>query len=428
MPPGDPEQTLLYIRPSEGASYRNFYTKQTRHLSEDYALGSCLLTPVGEFDVFDIEVESANHYISARTGIVNLNTHVAFDELIQFTQRMYDEIKSRCRSSDPVLSKMLKVRAATNPGPGWVREYFVDPAPEGNKTLIKKVRRRDGTIEKRTRVFVPATLYDNPDPEFVKQYELTLLDLPHHLQRAQLHGDWYVVAGAFFAAEFDPGLHVIKPFLIPSGWTRFRSLDWGFKSWGVCLWWAVHPDGSLICEREYSFKGKTAREVALKIRDIELEAGLWDEERDRSSIIGPADTQISEQRGSSAPSIAEEMSSLGVSWVGANKTSRAANAQRVIGCLKSRHGDGQMPGLMFFDTCAQCRRTIPAIQADESHPEEPAKGGDDHWYDAVAYAVAYRAPRSDIRREWKKKDPTEETNAARAKRIKDRGNWGYGLH
>src|SRR5687768_6760504 len=62
----------------------------------------------------------------------NQFTIIMFDELNQFNREQYDNIKSRCRSTDPVLRKMLKIRSMTNPvlkltdgimveDPYWVR-------------------------------------------------------------------------------------------------------------------------------------------------------------------------------------------------------------------------------------------------------------------------------------------------------------------
>lgn len=355
-------------------------------------------------------------------------THIAFDELTQFEEIQFLEIAARCRSSDPVLSKMLKVRAATNPAPGWVRDMFVDPAPQGRVVLSRWVTHRDGTRSKTTRMFLPATLYDNPNPDFVRQYEARLLTLPTHIKQALLHGDWYVVAGAFFAEDYIPSLHVVRPFLIPQGWTRFRSMDWGYKSHGCVLWWAVTPHGGLVVEREYTFRRKTAHEVAMRIREIERDAGLWNEIHDRSRITGPADTQLWEKRGESAPSKAEEMEFAGVSWAPANKSSRSANAQRVITRLKERLGPSEEPGLQFFEGAVMCRRTLPAIQADPDNPEEPLKSDHDHWYDAIAYGVAYRAPKSDARFELKRKHDEDEFEDERQsdRRHAPRGSWGYG--
>jgi hypothetical protein len=330
----------------------------------------------------------------------NEYTHIAYDELVQFEFEQYSQINTRLRSADPVLKDMLRIRAMSNPflkregnynitvnDPHWVRKRFVEPAPEGRKILKKKIKRRDGRTEFRTRIYVPATLYDNPDPVFVEQYEATLLDKPPHIRQAMLYGNWYITEGSFFGEDWNEQLHVCKPFNIPPDWPRFRSMDWGYKTHGVVLWWAMDPDGTMYCEREFSFRLMSPTNVAKRIQEYERGAGLWKD--GRSIITGPADTQLWEQRGDSGMTKAQEMASEGVTWAKADKRSRARNSQQLLERLRDHGGGLQMPGIVWFETCKMCRQTIPSIQPDHNDPECPQDGGEDHWLDTCLYAAAY---------------------------------------
>jgi len=124
-------------------------------------------------------------------------TLILFDELVEFWKSSTSRSTGRLRTTDPVLKHMLKVRSMSNPvqkaetgvasrDPYWVRKRFVDPAPEGRKILKRKIIMGDGSVEYKTRIYLPATLYDNPDPVFVRQYEATLRDKPIHIQKALL--------------------------------------------------------------------------------------------------------------------------------------------------------------------------------------------------------------------------------------------------
>jgi hypothetical protein len=323
-------------------------------------------------------------------------THLGIDEIGELDSKdVYDEMVLRVRSTDPVLSKMLKVRSMTNPCANWVRELFVDPAPEGRAIFRRKIRMEDGTYEERTRLFLPARLSDNPDPMFRRQYEANLRDKPAHIRAALLDGNWYVVAGAFFADDWDPSRVVIKPFKIPADWKRFRSGDWGYKQPTVILWWAMSPEGELICYRERTFNGPKAKtlmyadEVAEAIKEIEQSAGEWNNMRGCSRLTGPMDTQLWEERGRRGPCMADDMARVGVYWTRATKGRRMA-AMQVVRRLK-RRGYMDRPGIMFFENCQNCIRTIPALNTDnsqEANGEVPLKGGPDHWYDAVSYACS----------------------------------------
>lgn len=369
-------------------------------------------------------LKDATSYLNYRS---NEYTHLGIDEIGEIEHKdSFDELSLRVRSTDPVLSKMLKVRAMTNPTANWVRDLFVDPAPNGRVIFRRKIRLDDGSIAERTRIFLPARLSDNPDPEFRRQYEASLRDRPPHIRAALLDGDWYIVAGAFFADVWDPQLVIVKPFRIPSGWLRFRSGDWGYKQQCVILWWAISPEGEMICYRERTFNGPKAKvkhdaiAVAEAIRDIERANNEWNNLHNRSRLNGPMDTQLWEERGRRGPSMADDMARIGVYWQKATKGRRMA-AQQIIKRLTQRGYNGR-PGLMFFETCIKCISTIPALGTDETDPEMPKKGGPDHWYDAVSYAAAANPLPSgkDDAEDFDDDDDDEGSGS------KPRGSYGYG--
>lgn len=325
---------------------------------------------------------------------------MAFDELVQFEKDQYDNLTTRVRSSDPMLRHMLKIRSASNPffrreagvnlaikDPHWVRKRFVDPAPKGGVVLEHPLKMRDGRTEIRTRIYLPATLYDNPDPEFVRQYEATLMGKPKHIRQAMLYGDWYVNPGSYYGDDWIRDTHTCAPFRIPADWRCFRSMDWGFKSWGTVGWYAIDYDGNLIKFREFPFRLMEPKRVAKRIMEIEKPLGFW--RNGQSLITGPADTQLWEERGDSGVTKAKEFAQAGVGWLKANKRSRARNAQLLLTRLQDRRG--QVPGILFFETCERTIMTLPAIQSDKDDPESPAEGGDDHWHDETLYACAHAA-------------------------------------
>ena len=83
---------------------------------------------------------------------------IGFDELTQFTENQYRYLFSRWRRSQDA-EMPLRMRSASNPGGighEWVRERFIDA---------------EGSVD--TRIFIPASLPDNP----------------YHLQNAQEYHD-----------------------------------------------------------------------------------------------------------------------------------------------------------------------------------------------------------------------------------------------
>jgi len=358
-------------------------------------------------------------------------TWLGIDEIGEIESKdVYDELVLRVRSTDPVLSRMRKVRSMTNPCSGWVRELFVDRDPDGRKVYRRKIMLEDGTAEYRSRIFLPAKLSDNPNAEFRRQYEANLRDKPTHIKAALLDGNWYVIPGAFFADDFDTARVVIKPFKIPADWKRFRSGDWGYKQPTVILWWAVSPEGELICYRERTYNGPKARtlmyadEVAEAIKEIEIEAGEWNRMRNCSRLSGVMDCQLWEERGRRGPCMADDMAKVGVHWSRATKGRRMA-AMQLVRRLKQR-GYMDRPGIMFFEGCQNCIRTIPALGTDnsqEANGEVPLKGPMDHWYDAVSYACAANMmPANDNEPSSDADDDEGEGGGG------NRGRYGYGGH
>jgi len=328
-------------------------------------------------------------------------TGIYYDELIEFDYEQYNRINARLRTGDKVLSRFLKIRAATNPhlggnkgeditvdDPAWVKKYFVDPYPKGKKVLRKKLIRKDGTIDYKTKLYLPATLYDNPDPEFIKQYELTLLDKPKHIRDAYLYGSWDTVIGSHFGEVWNATVHVCKPFKIPHDWPIFRAGDWGYATSGTIGWYAVHPEGTLYCFYEISFKQKNATEVAEMIKYFEEKNKLWDPNQG-SKIYGPMDGQLWEERGSSFKTKYEEMVEVGVDWCKASQKSRETNCEVFTNRLKSHENFTKLPGIVFFENCEKSIKTIPALTTDPNNLEVPLKGPQDHWYDRNTYACQY---------------------------------------
>ena len=365
-------------------------------------------------------------------------THVGFDEAIQFLEVQYDQIRSRIRTADPVLSRMLRCCLMSNPlvkkmssenfqvkDPHWLRRRFVDPCPEGGEILFRKITLKSGEVVERTRLFLPARLSDNPIQEFKRQYEVNLQDLKPHMKQALLDGNWYVTPDSFYADVWDPSIHTCPPFRIPDEWPRFRSMDWGYKNPGRAYWWAMDPEQNLFCYRELCFQEKTATQVAKLILEIDLSMGLV---RNRVSLItGPADTQLWEERGESAKTKAAEMAAAGVYWTKADKKSRRHNSEKFVARLRDHHMAKATPGIVFFTTCREMVKTIPQIQTDPDDIETPADGGDDHSHDNVLYACAYASrgrigmPKPTSRNDYDNDDePVDE--------VKDRrGRLGYGI-
>src|SRR5262249_40408542 len=141
---------------------------------------------------------------------------------------------------------------------------------------------------------IPSRLTDNKilmhlDPTYVQRLQLVGKAA---LVRAWLEGDWNAIEGAFFD-EWDEKRHVVEPFVVPAGWMRLRSMDWGSASPFSVGWWAVAADdqhvgngrviprGALVRYREWY--GASEANKGLKLSAEEVGRGI--RERERGDLI-----------------------------------------------------------------------------------------------------------------------------------------------
>jgi predicted phage terminase large subunit-like protein len=158
---------------------------------------------------------------------------VGFDELTHFRELQYRYLFSRTRRPDlnvetPAwrrdviegLSRIpLRMRGASNPGgPGhdWVQQRFGIYRPEGDPDPRRLCHRSDW-IDATSRVFLPATIRDNPHIDY-DSYVAQLAELDATTRRQLLLGDWDArEPGELFRREWfrvvdraDPDLELVR--------------------------------------------------------------------------------------------------------------------------------------------------------------------------------------------------------------------------
>ena len=91
-------------------------------------------------------------------------------------------------------------------------------------------------------------------------------------------GAWIGAEGAVYE-DYRYEVHVIDPFEIPPEWTRFRSIDFGYRNPFVCQWWAVDGDGRMYLYREIYMSERTVAVHSDEMKRVEagIAPGVWDE-------------------------------------------------------------------------------------------------------------------------------------------------------
>lgn len=305
------------------------------------------------------------------------------------------------RSAKGVPTQMHLTGNPGGPGQFWIKERYIDPAPNGLAIIKEKLPNG----KEKSRIYIPAKVADNRiltynDPDYVSNLYMVGSD---ELVRAWLDGDWNAIEGAYFDCWSQN--MILRPFELPEHWLRFRSYDWGTAKPFSVGWWAVSsenvyeqgreiPKGSMIRYREWY--GKKAANVGLKLDDSEVAKRVKELEKDDTIDYGVADPSIFTRKG--GPSTAERFIHEGVRF-------RHGDNERVKGWSEMRKRMKQNM-IYCFSTCVDSIRTIPLLQHDESKAEDLDSDMEDHAADEWRYACMSRplpkSPPKPAEDQWRK--------------------------
>ena len=111
----------------------------------------------------------------------------------------------------------LQVFSTTNPsgpGHGWVKERFIDPAPNGHvvsktyNVFNPRTKKKEEIVKKQVAIF--GTYHENPylTGEYIASVEETCSKDPR-LKRAWLYGDWDITTGGAIDDIWERDVHVV---------------------------------------------------------------------------------------------------------------------------------------------------------------------------------------------------------------------------
>jgi len=367
-----------------------------------------------------IGVRHAHSFIARQKGYSWLSGNsypwIGWEELTTHpTPNGYLKMMSCCRSSNPRVARISRVRANTNPGGvghNWVKARFKIPQSFGR--IIRGELDASGNPEP-DRVAIHGDLRENKalmdaDPNYrnrIKAAASTEAEV-----RAWLYGDWDIISGGMFDDVWDYKVHVVQPFGIPSDWRIIRGFDWG-SSKPFSLGWYAISDGSDIqlangkwwstvrgdhfrIGEWYGWSGKPnegckmlASDIARGAVERELRMGIY-----HRVEPGHADHAIFKTENGNC--IAEDMAKpvrlddgreyRGISFLPADKSagSRVLGWQvvrQMLGNAKpSKTGPREKPGLFFFDNCEHAIRCLPVTPRNPLKPDDVDTDFEDHCF------------------------------------------------
>lgn len=364
--------------------------------------------------------------------------YVGFNELTKHpTSELYELVTSTMRSSfvpekhtprgedgsylteDGLPLPEIPIMAfnTTNPsgvGHMWVKKRYITPIAPGNvlkiETNIYNPRTKKEEIYVKKQVAIFGSYKENPylPPSYISKLE-SITD--PNKRKAWLYGSWDMPSGGAFDDLWDPAVHVLEKFNIPSGWYIDRSFDWGSTHPFSVGWWAeangeevVLPSGKIFAPKKGSLiqigEWYGCEEIGvnkgLKMSAPDIAKGIVLKEQQMlsSGFIqskprpGPADNQISQVRERDVETIEKKMSDHGVIW----KKSDKSPGSRINGfqLLRDRFeasSKGEGPGVYFMRTCPATIEILPVLPRDEKNFDDVDTDAEDHLYDMIRYRV-----------------------------------------
>lgn len=306
------------------------------------------------------------------------------EEGVQYKPDPLMELMSRARTSNQKVKDLGGpwVWIPTNPGgPSHhlLKSLFIDKEPdiEAYPAMAQFYQPSDWS-------YTFATLDDNPyiDPDYEK---LSLSGLRKARYQQLRHGDWSAADGAFFEI-FTKKTHVRSIAFNGPIHGVIEAMDWGYTSPGCWKAYAHVGDNHWHVIGEWKFRQLTPQQVAEGIKERRVELGIASV---RYTVGDPA--MFSKHQGDS---IAQTMANHGVSVIAGNNE-RTLGWMRLVAAYQPAP-DG-VPWLTYEPTCTYSIRSIPALLADKTNPEDVDSSLDDHAADTDRYWAmsrpAFTAPK-----------------------------------
>ena len=305
---------------------------------------------------------------------------IIFDEVSTFSLEMFLTISAAARNTTDSLYKAL-VRCGSNTlgiGSEWMKAWFIDK-------VVNYEDYPDYNPDDFADIF--STLDEN---RYISQedYVKRLKNLPDHIKRAYLYGE-FIVEGAYFSdfhrTKDEKPWHVIdtlptwkgQPLFSHTWLSVYRCIDWGYSpDPAVCIWVAVLPNKRAIAFKERSWKRTLAKAVAEDIRADSRGMHIVESFCDPTMLI----------KEGQAYSIGEIFEQNGVPVTAAtnDRILYGYSIHEYLNTLIDGVPQLQIVKPMGLYGCPDLLRTLPQLRMDKSDPQKIADG-EDHWAVALAY-------------------------------------------
>lgn len=187
---------------------------------------------------------------------------VYIQEAIETTEEDLELLTTRLRND---VLPFQQVIADTNPSSP---SHWLKRRCDAKQTVLLESRHEDNPV-----------LYDHDKSEWTRRGTkyLQRLDKLTGARNLRLrHGRWVQAEGVVYEL-WNSEVHLIPRFEIPSGWRKFRSIDFGYVNPFVCGWFAVDEDKRMYLYRYIYMTKRTVKVHSGEIKRYSAEdAGQMD--------------------------------------------------------------------------------------------------------------------------------------------------------
>lgn len=272
--------------------------------------------------------------------------------------------------------------------------------------------------------YIPAKLNDNDSEDIQATIDRVNEAADSQTAKALLSEDgWDAQTGNFFEM-WDSDRHVIKDFVVPDFWLRFRTYDYGsYEPW-ACIWWAISPGVTIHegtpnerflpryclvayrewygCKAEHPREGLSPEALAKELEITNLAPVGWSHDDMANGII-----DLTEERFDSQPiftdkfpfnklggrTIAKDFKDAGINLV-LGDTDRENRASLTISKLNGEKliagSNESWPMMVFFESCKYCQDYMPMVERhkNEARPWDYQEDGEaTHIVDCITLAA-----------------------------------------
>lgn len=328
------------------------------------------------------------------TKIMSTEYDIVFvQEAIELTLTDWESIVSRLRNG---VVPYQQVIADTNPSmpTHWLKQRcdagittLIESRHEDNPLYFDAIETTGFNSEQKSYIYNPTKL----GTDYISR-----LDKLTGVRYQRLRKGLWTSAEGVIYDNFDPTIHVLDRFVIPSDWKRIWTVDFGFTNPFVWQDWAIDPDGRIYLDKEIYHTSRLVSDHAKAILNAVTKSGVWTEAKP-SHIICDHDAE-------GRATLEKE---LKMSTVAAKK--EVSNGIQAVQQRLTVAADGK-PRLYFLrGSLTQVDTSLrdvhkPLNTVDEitgyvwdpvgKTPKEAPLKENDHGMDAMRYAVAHLDMRS----------------------------------